>query len=231
VPARPKRPVDTSGAGSGALPNGGRGGHGSGRDERRRHGRRGRQRSGATGAPIAAVVRRAARCQRRAQQASARAAARGPAARAQAAESGCRGASSSGAAGAGGGTGGGGTSGSGPLPPTLTGLFPGVGASGVCLDGAVDAQLCVSAQHRHGGKISIFAASNPNTAVDSIDIAAASYSDTIGGQARNLVRPVFIDGNSAVVYLHQHKLAANTSYFVTVSSGTFVDAQKNQSVR
>ena len=132
-----------------------------------------------------------------------------------------------GAVGGAGQAGNGGASGGGPLPPTLTGLFPGVGASGVCLDASLTLSFASAPSIGAAGKIAIYATSNPNTAVDSIDIAATSYSDTIGGQARSLVRPVFIDGNSAVVYLHQHKLAANTSYFVTVSSGTFVDAQKN----
>jgi pectin methylesterase-like acyl-CoA thioesterase len=114
----------------------------------------------------------------------------------------------------------------GPLPPSVTGIFPGIAATGVCLDAPLTLTFSSAPSLGTAGKISIYATSNPNTAIDTVDIAAASYSDTIGGQAKNLVRPVFIDGNSAVVYFHQHKLSASTSYFVTVSSGTFVNAQK-----
>jgi pectin methylesterase-like acyl-CoA thioesterase len=115
----------------------------------------------------------------------------------------------------------------GPLPPSVTSLFPKPGATGVCLDAPLTITFALAPSIGSKGTISVFAKSNPNTVVDKIDVAAASYSDTIGGQTRNLVRPVFVDGTSAVIYFRQHKLAANTGYFVTVSAGTFVDAQKN----
>jgi pectin methylesterase-like acyl-CoA thioesterase len=144
--------------------------------------------------------------------------------------SGSSGAAAGGGAGTGGAagqTGGGGLSSTGPLPPSVTGLFPGIKATGVCLDAPLTMAFASAPSIGTSGTIAIYASASPNAVVDSIDIAAASYSDTIGGQARNLVRPVFIDGNDAVIYFHQHKLAANTSYFVTVTSGTFLNAQKN----
>jgi len=115
----------------------------------------------------------------------------------------------------------------GPLPPSVTGLFPGSGASGVCLDAPLTMTFAAAPSIGSKGTIAVYAKANPNTLVDSVDIAASGYSDVIGGQTRNLVRPVFIDGTSAVIYLRRHKLAANTAYFVTVSAGTFVDAQQN----
>ncbi|HEX2672634.1 MAG TPA: pectinesterase family protein [Polyangiaceae bacterium] len=115
----------------------------------------------------------------------------------------------------------------GPLPPSVTSLFPKPGASGVCLDASLTMTFAAAPSIGSKGTISVYAKANPNAVVDKIDVAATSYSDSIGGQTRNLVRPVFIDGTSAVIYLHQHKLSANTAYFVTVSAGTFVDAQKN----
>ena len=71
------------------------------------------------------------------------------------------------------------------------------------------------------GKIQVFKASQPDTAVDTIDIAAASFSDTIAGRVFQQTRPVFIDGNDAVIYLHKKKLVPNETYFVTVDSGVF----------
>lgn len=115
----------------------------------------------------------------------------------------------------------------GPLPPSVTNLFPKPGASGVCLDASLTMTFTSAPSIGSKGTISVYAKANPNTVVDKVDVAATSYSDSIGGQTRNLVRPVFIDGTSAVIYLHQHKLSANTAYFVTVSAGAFVDAQKN----
>jgi pectin methylesterase-like acyl-CoA thioesterase len=115
----------------------------------------------------------------------------------------------------------------GPLPTSVTGLFPQPGASGVCPDVPLTMTFATVPSIGSKGTIAIYATSNPTTAVDQIDIAAASFSDAIGGQTKNLVRPVFIEGTSAVIYFRQHKLTANTSYFVTVSAGTFVDAQKN----
>jgi pectin methylesterase-like acyl-CoA thioesterase len=120
-----------------------------------------------------------------------------------------------------------GSAGEGPLPPSVTSLFPRPGASGVCLDAPLTMTFAAAPSVGSKGTITVYAKASPNTVVEQVDIAAASYSDVIGGQTKNLVRPVFIDGTSAVIYLHQHKLAANTSYFVTVSAGTFVDAQKN----
>jgi pectin methylesterase-like acyl-CoA thioesterase len=144
--------------------------------------------------------------------------------------------SASGAANPSGGSNVGGTAGSaggsgaasgGPLPASVTSLFPKPGASGVCVDAPLTVTFAAAPSIGDKGTIAIYSTQNPNTVVDQIDIAAASYTDAIGGQTKNLVRPVFIEGTSAVIYFHAHKLAANTSYFVTVSAGAFVDAQKN----
>ena len=136
------------------------------------------------------------------------------------------GGSGEGAGGSPGSAGSGGSPSDGPLPPSVTSLFPKPGASGVCLDAPLTMTFAAAPTVGTQGTIAIYAKSSPNTVVDKIDVAAASYSDSIGGQTRNLVRPVFIDGTSAVIYLHQHKLSPNTSYFVTVTAGTFVDGQK-----
>jgi pectin methylesterase-like acyl-CoA thioesterase len=108
----------------------------------------------------------------------------------------------------------------------LTALFPSPGATGVCVDVPLAMTFAATPTLGSAGKITISAKSAPSTVVDSVDIAATAFTDTIGGQARNAVRPVFIDGKQVVIYFHQHKLAPNTAYIVTVSSGTFLDASK-----
>jgi hypothetical protein len=78
------------------------------------------------------------------------------------------------AGGTGGHAGSGGATGGGPLPPSVTGLFPGIGATGVCLDAPLTITFASAPSVGAAGTISIYAASNTKTAVDSINLAAAS---------------------------------------------------------
>ena len=112
------------------------------------------------------------------------------------------------------------------LPPSVSALFPVPNSSSVCLDAPLSITFSSKPTLGSTGKIAIYAQSSPNTAVDTVDLATAQITDTIGGQTRNEVRPVFIDGNVVSVYFHQRKLSANTRYFVTVSSGAFLDSAK-----
>lgn len=137
--------------------------------------------------------------------------------------------SAAGSGGAGGGAAGSAQAGAGGavvLPPSVTSLFPAPNSTGVCNDAPLSITFSTKPTLGATGKIAVFAQSNPNTAIDTVDLATDKITDTIGGQLRNEVRPVFIDGNQAVVYFHQHKLSANTRYFVTVSSGAFLDSAK-----
>lgn len=136
------------------------------------------------------------------------------------------GAGTAGTAGMAGAGGAGGAGSSTPLPAGVSGLFPAPGATGVCLDAPLTLTFSGPPALGSTGKITIYAKNSPNMPVDTVDVSTSKYTDSIGGQTRNLVRPVFIDGSQAVVYFHQHKLAANTTYYVTVSAGTFVDASK-----
>ena len=134
---------------------------------------------------------------------------------------------SGGAGAAGGGAGAAGSNGgTGPLPTGVSGLFPAPSATGVCLDAPLTITFSAPPSLGASGKIAIFAKNDPSTAIDTVDVTSTAYTDSIGGQMRNLVRPVFIDGNQAVIYFHQHKLVANTAYYVTVTAGTFLNASK-----
>ena len=136
------------------------------------------------------------------------------------------GAGASGANGGSAGNGQAGAAGSVDLPPSVSALFPAPNSSGVCLDAPLSITFDSKPTLGSSGKIAIFAQANPDKAVDTVDLASDKTSDTIAGQVRNQVRPVFVDGNQVVVYFHQRKLSANTRYFVTVSSGAFVNASK-----
>ena len=108
-----------------------------------------------------------------------------------------------------------------------SGRFPAPGAKGICADAPLRITFASPATVGKAGKIQVFKASQPDTAVDTIDIAAASFSDTIAGRVFQQTRPVFIDGNDAVIYLHKKKLVPNETYFVTIDSGVFLDAAQN----
>jgi pectin methylesterase-like acyl-CoA thioesterase len=126
----------------------------------------------------------------------------------------------------GGATGTGGTGGL-PAPSLLTVIadrFPAPDAPGVCADTPLRLTFTVPVAVGTAGKIQVWKASAPDAPVDSVDVGATAFQDTIGNRRFNQNRPVFIDGMTAIVYLHRSApLAANETYFVTVEPGVFVD--------
>jgi pectin methylesterase-like acyl-CoA thioesterase len=108
-----------------------------------------------------------------------------------------------------------------------SGRFPAEGAKGVCADAPLRITFASPVTVGKTGKVQVFKASQPDMPVDTIDVAAASFSDTIVGRVFQQTRPVFIDGNDAVIYLHKKKLVPNETYFVTIDSGVFLDAAQN----
>jgi pectin methylesterase-like acyl-CoA thioesterase len=136
------------------------------------------------------------------------------------------GAAAGGVSGSGGGSAQAGAGGAVNLPPGVSALFPIPNSTGVCMDAPLSITFSSKPTLGATGKISIFAQASPNTALDTVDLATQKISDTIAGQLRNEVRPVFVDGNQVVVYFHQRKLSANTRYFITVSATAFLDSAK-----
>jgi hypothetical protein len=67
------------------------------------------------------------------------------------------------------------------------------------------------------GKIQIFGSSGG--AVASIDMAASTVTDTIGGTSFVLLRPVYVDGNAVVLYPKTKALGYGQTYYVTVDAG------------
>jgi hypothetical protein len=72
------------------------------------------------------------------------------------------------------------------------------------------------------GTIQVFDASQTATPVATVDMGATAFSDTLGGTKFNLQRPVYVDGNDAVIYLRSHALGYAKTYYVTVDSGAIV---------
>jgi pectin methylesterase-like acyl-CoA thioesterase len=109
--------------------------------------------------------------------------------------------------------------GEGPLPGGAM-AFPPPNGDDVCPDPPLRITFSGPPKLGTSGKIQVFGSSG--TAVAAIDMAAASFSDTIGGTSFNTVRPAYVDGNDAVVYLKTHALAYGQTYYVNVDSGAIV---------
>jgi hypothetical protein len=103
------------------------------------------------------------------------------------------------------------------LPPGVTYLFPPPGAAGICPDPPLRIRFTAPPSLGSAGKVLVHAESG--AVVATVDLAATTVSDTIGGTAFTLERPVFVDGNDAVVYLKQKALTYGQSYYVTVDAG------------
>jgi len=106
---------------------------------------------------------------------------------------------------------------SGTLPPGVTALFPGPGATSVCPDPPLRITFAGAPSLGSSGKIQVFSAAG--SAVASVDMGASTVTDTIGGTAFVLLRPVYVDGNAVVVYLKTKALAYGQTYYVNVDSG------------
>jgi pectin methylesterase-like acyl-CoA thioesterase len=72
------------------------------------------------------------------------------------------------------------------------------------------------------GTIRVYDAAQPATAVATVDMGASTFSDTIGGTMFNTLRPAYVDGDDAVVYLPSHALTFGKTYYVMVDSGAIV---------
>ena len=107
---------------------------------------------------------------------------------------------------------------------TISGRFPANGAE-VCSDAPLRLSFSAPVTVGTSGKIQVFKASDPSTPVDAIDVAVSSIRDTLSGRPFYKIRPVFIEGNDALVYLKNKALAEASRYFVTVDAGAFVDAE------
>ena len=72
------------------------------------------------------------------------------------------------------------------------------------------------------GLIQVFNSSG--TAVASVNVGASTFSTTNGGMTFNYQRPVYVDGNTVVVYLPSKPLTYNQTYYVNVASGAIKDS-------
>jgi len=109
--------------------------------------------------------------------------------------------------------------GEGALPDGLM-AFPPPDGAGVCPDPPLRITFSGPPKLGASGKIQVFGSNG--AAVATVDMAAATFSDTIGGTTFNTVRPAYVDGNDAVVYLKTHALTYGQTYYVNVDSGALI---------
>jgi pectin methylesterase-like acyl-CoA thioesterase len=111
-----------------------------------------------------------------------------------------------------------GTGGSGNAPGNASSVYPPVNGTNVCPDPQLRITFAgATPSIGSSGLIQVFNSSG--TAVASVDVGASSYSTTNGGMAFTIQRPVYVDGNTVVVYLPSRPLTYNQTYYVNVASG------------
>lgn len=98
--------------------------------------------------------------------------------------------------------------------------FPPPNGQGVCPDPPLRITFSGPPTLGTSGKIQVF--SMAGSVVAAVDMAATAFNDTIGGTMFNTVRPAYIDGNDAVVYLKSHALTYGQTYYVNVDSGAIL---------
>ncbi len=112
-----------------------------------------------------------------------------------------------------------GTGGAGGMGVMGTTLFPRPGGTALCPDPTLRITFSGAPTIGTAGKIQVFNAAQPGTAVAAVDVGATTFTKTIGGMAFNTQRPVYIDGNTAVIVLPIATLGFNQTFYVTVDSG------------
>jgi hypothetical protein len=105
------------------------------------------------------------------------------------------------------------------LPDGVADLFPLPGAKSICPDPPLRLSFSGPPSVGTSGSLRVYDASSPAQPVASVDFAAATLTDTIGGQMFTLERQVYVDGNDVVVYLKSRALAYGKKYYVTVDAG------------
>jgi hypothetical protein len=106
----------------------------------------------------------------------------------------------------------------GPVPAGVSALFPPNGGRAICPDPALHITFAAPPTLGTAGRIQVFNAQT-SAAVATVDMAAATTTNTIGGMALNILRPAYVDGNDAVITLPSRALTYNQTYYVTVDSG------------
>jgi pectin methylesterase-like acyl-CoA thioesterase len=116
------------------------------------------------------------------------------------------------------------------LPAGVTGLFPLPGAANICADPALRLHFASPPKLGSTGKLRVFEVSAPDVAVVTVDFAAMTVSQVVGGQTYKQARPVFLDDRDVVVPLLSQALGYGKQYYVTVETGAIQPASGSFSI-
>jgi len=103
------------------------------------------------------------------------------------------------------------------LPPGVTALFPPPNGQNLCPDPPLKITFSSTPTLGSSGRFRVF--TSGGTAVATVDMAAATVTETIGGMSFAVSRPVYVDGNTVSVTLPPKALAYGMTYYVNVESG------------
>ena len=98
-------------------------------------------------------------------------------------------------------------------------LIPPNGARDVCADVALRMRFTGTARVGSTGKLRVFDAGADDAPVASVDFAAQSSSENIGGRAFMLPRPVYVNGDEVIIRLPAQALAYGRRYYITIDQG------------
>jgi len=101
----------------------------------------------------------------------------------------------------------------------VTSVFPARDGTAVCTDAPLRLFFDTPPATGAAGWVRVFDAANPNTPVDSFDIAAPLTFQAIGGR-NYFYKPIIISGNEAYIYLRK-VLQPGATYYVTIDAGVF----------
>lgn len=103
---------------------------------------------------------------------------------------------------------------------TATAFGPANNSTGVCNDKPLSITFDQTPKAGTSGRIRIY--EDNGTLVDTIDMATAIQTRTIGGVSGYRYLPVIVEGNTANIYPHA-PLAFNKTYYVTIEPGAITD--------
>ncbi|HEY3593460.1 MAG TPA: pectinesterase family protein [Polyangiaceae bacterium] len=105
------------------------------------------------------------------------------------------------------------------VPTSFQGFFPQTGAASACSDPPLRLSFNGPPTLGSSGKIQLWDASQPSTPVASLDMSMMNVMSTIGGLVFTLPRPVYVDGNDVIAYLHSGSLGFGKTLYVTIDAG------------
>jgi pectin methylesterase-like acyl-CoA thioesterase len=109
-------------------------------------------------------------------------------------------------------------------------LYPAPNAEQVCPDPSLHMAFSAAPALGASGKVQVFDAAQPGTAVATLDMAKAMTTVSVDGTTYNVPRTAYVDGKEVALYLPAHALKYGHEYFVHVDAGVIAGANGSISI-